>query len=37
VPVLNGKAQVQIIGKHAGEIHLRFRLILKNPQFAAET
>jgi len=37
VPVVNGKAQVQIIGKHAGQIHLRFRLQLKNPQFAAQT
>jgi hypothetical protein len=35
-PVVNGKVEVQIVGKHAGQIHLRFRLIVKNPQFAAQ-
>ena len=34
VPVIDGKAEVQIVGRHAGQINLRFRLILKNPQFA---
>jgi len=36
VPVRNGRAEVQIVGRHAGQIHLRFRLIAKNPQFAAD-
>jgi len=34
VPVTHGKAEVQIIGKHAGQILLRFRLDVHNPQFA---
>ena len=34
VPVTNGVAQLQLIGKHAGQILLHFHLIVKNPQFA---
>lgn len=36
VPVTDGKAQLQIVGKHAGQIGLRYRLVVKNPQFTGE-
>jgi hypothetical protein len=34
VPVADGKAQIQIVGRHAGQINLRYRLVVQNPQFA---
>ena len=35
VPVINGVAQLQLIGRHAGEAFLRYQLHVKNPQFVS--
>ncbi len=36
VPVAAGKAELRIVGRHAGQIGLRYRLVVKNPQFGGE-
>lgn len=33
VPVAGGKAEVRIVGKHAGGVGLRYHLVVKNAQF----